>query len=66
VAGEPQLDAGELLDVFTTTLEELEALAERGELTDAKTLIGMLWITHWRAGRWKLSWQDAPACSADA
>lgn len=61
VAGEPSLDAGEFLDVFTTTLEELEALAESGELTDAKTLIGMLWITHWRAGRWSLDWQHAPA-----
>lgn len=61
VAGEAQLDAGEFLDVFTTTLDELEAMAASGELTDAKTLIGMLWITHWRAGRWNLNWQHAPA-----
>lgn len=61
VAGEAQLDAGEFLDVFTITLGELEAMAGRGELTDAKTLIGMLWITHWRAGRWKLNWQHVPA-----
>lgn len=61
VAGERQLDAGEFLDVETTTLEALEDLAARGELTDAKTLIGMLWLTHWRAGRWDLHWQAAPA-----
>ncbi|MBA2723882.1 MAG: NUDIX hydrolase [Methylibium sp.] len=66
VAGEPQLDAGEFLDVFTLTLDELEALAESGELTDAKTLIGMLWITHWRAGKWKLDWQPAPDSPAGA
>lgn len=66
VAGESSLDAGEFLDVFTTTLNELEAMAERGEVTDAKTLIGMLWITHWRAGRWNLSWQQAPRSPADA
>lgn len=59
--GERRLDAGEFLDVFTTTLDDLEAQAVRGELTDAKTLIGMLWLTHWRAGRWPLVWQHAPA-----
>lgn len=66
VAGAPRLDAGEFLDVFSTTLEELEAMAERGELTDAKTLIGMLWITHWRAGRWKLDWQHVPPAASEA
>ncbi len=66
VAGEARLDAGEFLDVFTTTLEALEVMAERGELTDAKTLIGMLWITHWRTGKWKLDWQPAPDRPADA
>ena len=60
VAGERHLDAGEFLDVSTVTLEELEAMAASGELTDAKTLIGMLWLTHWRAGRWVLQWQPAP------
>jgi ADP-ribose pyrophosphatase len=59
VAGERQLDAGEFLDVFAASLEELNALAGRGELTDAKTLVGMLWLTHWRAGRWDLHWRRA-------
>ena len=56
-AGERRLDEGEFLDVLQLSLDELEDLARRGELTDAKTLIGMLWITHWRAGRWDLQWQ---------
>lgn len=59
--GERRLDEGEFLDVQTTTLEALEDQAARGELTDAKTLIGMLWLRHWRDGRWALDWQAAPA-----
>ncbi len=58
-AGERQLDAGEFLDVATARVDELEAMAARGELTDAKTLIGLLWLTHHRAGRWPLVWQTA-------
>lgn len=64
--GPSRLDAGEFLDVFTTSLEELEAGAARGEITDAKTLIGMLWLTHVRAGRWSLTWQPTPAALATA
>ena len=59
--GEQRLDHNELLDVFALTLDEMEAMAASGELTDAKTLIGMLWLTHWRTGRWGLRWQPAPA-----
>ena len=61
VRGEQQLDDNELLDVFALGLNEMEAMAARGELTDAKTLIGMLWLTQWRSGRWPLQWQPAPA-----
>jgi ADP-ribose pyrophosphatase len=55
-----QLDPGEFLDVGSATLEELDDLALRGELTDAKTLIGMLWLQNWRSGRWPLTWQTVP------
>lgn len=61
VAGERQLDAGEFLDIGSIGVEELEALAQRGELTDAKTLFGLLWLQNWRAGRWCLAWQPSPA-----
>jgi ADP-ribose pyrophosphatase len=60
VAGERALDAGEFLDVTEMTAEQLEALARSGELTDAKTLIGLLWLQNWRAGRWPLEWRPAP------
>ena len=54
--GERRLDDGEFLDVSTATLEELEHQALLGELTDAKTLIGLLWLRHSREGRWPLHW----------
>ena len=60
VAGERQLDAGEFLEICSAGADELEAMAERGELTDAKTLIGLQWLQNWRAGRWSLAWQVAP------
>ena len=60
VAGERSLDQGEFLDVESATAEELLALAQRGELTDAKTLIGLLWLQNWQNGRWDLTWQAAP------
>ena len=60
-AGERKLDAGEFLDVLEASADELEAAARDGELTDAKTLIGLLWLRQWREGRWPLEWQAAPA-----
>jgi len=58
--GERQLDAGEFLDVEIASLAELEDQAQRGELTDAKTLIGLLWLQNWQSGRWQLAWQMTP------
>jgi ADP-ribose pyrophosphatase len=56
--GERNLDNGEFLDVQSSTVEALDALAMKGELTDAKTLIGLLWLQNWRAGRWPLVWRS--------
>ena len=61
--GERRLDAGEFVDVFQAGIDELDAAAGRGEITDAKTLIGLLWLTRWRAGRWPLQWVAAPSPS---
>ena len=58
--GERHLDEGEFLEVGSASLAELDELARRGELTDAKTLIGMLWLQNWHAGRWPLEWHPAP------
>jgi ADP-ribose pyrophosphatase len=57
--GERRLDAGELLDVCLMTEAELDALAQRGELTDVKTLIGLQWLQKWRTGAWTLEWMAA-------
>jgi len=58
-AGPAQLDAGEFLEVVTRTPAELDALCASGEVTDAKTLIGLLWLQKWQAGLWPLAWQQA-------
>ncbi len=60
-AGTMQLDEGEFLDVDTATLEELEEAARLGSLTDVKTLVGILWMRHWREGRWPLTWMRPDA-----
>lgn len=57
-AGERQLDEGEFLELTALSPEALDAACARGEVTDAKTLIGLLWLQRWRAGAWPLDWQD--------
>lgn len=63
--GEAALDQGEHLDVVCMTEDELDALAARGELSDAKTLIGLLWLAKWRQKLWSLEWQPAPVLPED-
>jgi ADP-ribose pyrophosphatase len=60
---ERHLDDGEFLDVFAATQDELEAWMQQGKLTDAKTIVGMMWLRQWRAGAWPLDWQDLPVSS---
>lgn len=57
--GEHSRDHGEHIDVLPMHQDELEALAARGEITDAKTLTAMLWLARWREGRWPLQWEPA-------
>lgn len=59
VPGPQRLDEGEFLEVVPMGDGELEALARAGELTDAKTLIGLQWWLAWQQGRWALDWQPA-------
>lgn len=56
--GERQLDEGEFLDVFAASQQELEGWMRDGLLTDAKTVVGMMWLLQWRAGHWPLNWQS--------
>lgn len=57
--GEQKLDDGEFLELVTHTVDELDRMAASGELTDAKTLIGLLWLQRWQQGAWPLQWQPA-------
>ena len=58
-AGERQLDAGEFLDVYTATPAELLQQCRTGQVTDAKTLTGMLWLQNVLSGAWSLDWRAA-------
>jgi ADP-ribose pyrophosphatase len=57
--GPRKLDAGEFLDVFTATPVQLLAWCASGEVTDAKTLTGALWLQNVLSGAWALDWQAA-------
>jgi len=59
--GERKLDAGEFLDVFTASPAELLAWCGNGQVTDAKTLTGVLWLQNVLSGAWALDWQIAQA-----
>ena len=54
--GQQQLDAGEFLDVFTATPQELVQWCRDGTVTDAKTLTGALWLQNVLRGDWALDW----------
>ena len=56
-AGEQHLDTGEYLDVFSATPAELLAWCRDGQVTDAKTLTGALWLQNVQRGDWTLDWQ---------
>ena len=55
-AGQRQLDAGEFLDVFSASTDELLQWCRDGRITDAKTLTGVLWLQNLRSGAWRLDW----------
>ncbi|MCZ8292428.1 MAG: NUDIX hydrolase [Hylemonella sp.] len=57
--GERQLDEGEFLDVFSATPAELLQWCREGQVTDAKTLTGMLWLQNVMSGAWALDWRPA-------
>jgi len=56
--GARQLDDGEFLDVFDASVDELLAWSRDGQLTDAKTLTGLLWLQNHLSGAWPLAWQQ--------
>jgi ADP-ribose pyrophosphatase len=63
-AGVQRLDAGEFIELCLLTEAEFERLAAAGEISDVKTLIGLLWLQKWRAGLWALDWVAADSAAA--
>jgi len=43
-----KLDAGEFLETFLLSLDEAVAMVQDGRITDAKTMVGVLWIDKWK------------------
>jgi ADP-ribose pyrophosphatase len=58
---ERKLDAGEFLDVFTALPSALLEMSRNGQLTDAKTLTGILWLQNVMSGAWALNWEAVPS-----
>ena len=58
--GAAKLDDEEFLEIVIHSEAEIEALCANGGITDAKSLIGLLWLQKYRAGLWPLVWQAAP------
>jgi len=51
------LDEEEFLEVFTSTFPELLDGCREGRITDAKTMIGTLWLQNVMSGAWNLDWR---------
>jgi len=57
--GPAALDAGEFLEVFTASSDDLIDWCAQGLVTDGKTLSCVLWLQNVLSGRWKLDWKPA-------
>ena len=45
-------DDGEVIEVFTATLDELHGWIRAGTVTDVKTIVGAYWLEQHLAGNW--------------
>ena len=65
-AGARALDAGEFLEVFELPAPDLLRACLDGSVTDAKTLVGVLWLQNYLQGQVALDWQVHAIGDADA
>lgn len=56
-AGKAHLDQDEFLELQTASIEDVLLAAQKGQLTDAKTLTCLLWLQNVVSGAWVLDWQ---------
>jgi ADP-ribose pyrophosphatase len=54
---EASLDDGEFLEVITATPQQVMDWCRDGTVTDAKTLVGALWLQNVLSGAWDLEWR---------
>ena len=47
---EAKLDAGEFLETLSVPFDQALAMVRDGRITDAKTVIGLLWLDKWGSG----------------
>jgi ADP-ribose pyrophosphatase len=52
--GERELDDGEFLETFKSTVPEMLNWVREGAITDVKTVIGTFWLEKILSGEWKL------------
>lgn len=51
--GKAALDAGETLEVFTAPWRQLLQWVQAGEVTDVKTMLGVMWLEKILTGEWQ-------------
>ena len=60
-AGKARLDEGEFVETVVCSEAELHELDRAGQLPDVKTIIGLHWLSAWRAGTRAMSFTGAQA-----
>ena len=53
VLGEHKRDEDEALQLFDASLEESLAMVQRGEITDGKTIVALMWAEKFLQGSWQ-------------
>jgi ADP-ribose pyrophosphatase len=57
--GPARPDVGEHIEVFTASPRDVADWVRDGTITDAKTMVGLLWLQQWHSGAWGLKWMMA-------
>ncbi|WP_396270612.1 NUDIX domain-containing protein [Ideonella sp.] len=58
--GQRSLDQGEFIELLAMDPDALDAAACQGALTDAKSLIALMWLQKSQSGQWPLTWVSVP------